>query len=411
MCLLRSPYAASGIYGWPDSIGAATSNPTAATTQKQFEEACRHFDYDRSRWWYMEIAQSDQDILIGISKVNFKIFKPLPIRRGDDFFNQGKDKGLDLPLNTGNFMATCKSKYYVSKSTNIYENGFFNLNTKRGFNVLVGYVIDPQMTENQRSVEVRRLQTVTIKPSTNAMNFKIKNEHDKAVTKERSTRSTSRKESHTTSQFPVKRSIRTISQHRLYWLWVTCIEQETGNDKETLHEYFKQEFLGRQSVQIFNTEVYPLRSTTGLNTKEFTDYLNKIQVFASSELGIVLPNPIDLQFQPVLWKNTRTFYNNKKEFYKWKKKVEKAVEVKNLKYVFTKDEHITAGSELAYANRTLSGLKDQKKTVMANLNSQISAQEEMVNMLTTKRWKRLRLSRRWVRNPVSTYLNGDSKRS
>lgn len=68
---------------------------TAATTQKQFEEACRHFDYDRSRWWYMEIAQSDQDILIGISKVNFKIFK-LPIRRGDDFFNQGKDKGLEL---------------------------------------------------------------------------------------------------------------------------------------------------------------------------------------------------------------------------------------------------------------------------------------------------------------------------
>ena len=62
-------------------------------------------------------------------------------------------------------MATCKSKYYVSKSTNIYEDGFFNLNTKRGFNVLVGYVIDPQMTENQRSVEIRRLQTVTIKPT------------------------------------------------------------------------------------------------------------------------------------------------------------------------------------------------------------------------------------------------------
>lgn len=64
-----------------------------------------------------------------------------------------------------------------------------------------------------------------------------------------------------------------------------------------------------------------------------------------------------------------------------KEKDEKAVEVKNLKYVFTKDEHIAAATELAYANRTLSGLKDQKKTVMANLNSQISAQEEMVNML------------------------------
>ncbi len=64
---------------------------TAATTQKQFEEACRHFDYDRQRWWYMNIAGSNQDILIGISKVNFQIFK-VPIRRGDDFFNSGKNK-------------------------------------------------------------------------------------------------------------------------------------------------------------------------------------------------------------------------------------------------------------------------------------------------------------------------------
>lgn len=138
------------------------------------------------------------------------------------------------------------------------------------------------------------------------MNLKIKNEHDKAVTKEKIDALDLSKGKSYDITISVKRSIRTISQHRLYWLWVTCIEQETGNDKETLHEYFKQQFLGRQSVQIFNTEVYPLRSTTGLNTKEFTDYLNKIQVFASSELGIVLPNPIDLQFHQ--------FYEKYKDF-------------------------------------------------------------------------------------------------
>lgn len=44
-----------------------------------------------------------------------------------------------------------------------------------------------------------------------------------------------------------------------------------------------------------------------------------------------------------------------------KEKDEKAVEVKNLKYVFTKDEHIAAATELAYANRTLSGLKGKRK--------------------------------------------------
>lgn len=68
---------------------------TTATTQKQFEEACSYFDYDRQRAWYMDIAGSNQDILIGISKINNKIFK-LPITRGDNFYNSGKEKYLEL---------------------------------------------------------------------------------------------------------------------------------------------------------------------------------------------------------------------------------------------------------------------------------------------------------------------------
>lgn len=64
---------------------------TTATTQKQFEEACRYFDYDRQRAWYMDIAGSDKDMLIGISKVNFKIFK-VHIERGKEFYNSGLEK-------------------------------------------------------------------------------------------------------------------------------------------------------------------------------------------------------------------------------------------------------------------------------------------------------------------------------
>jgi len=52
---------------------------TACTTQKQVEEALRYFDYDRSRAWYMDIENRNNDILIFISKVNFKIFK-VPIK-------------------------------------------------------------------------------------------------------------------------------------------------------------------------------------------------------------------------------------------------------------------------------------------------------------------------------------------
>lgn len=64
---------------------------TACTTQKQFEQAIEYFDYDRQRAWYMDIAGSEQDILIGISKVNFKIFK-MPIKRGSEIYNRGKEK-------------------------------------------------------------------------------------------------------------------------------------------------------------------------------------------------------------------------------------------------------------------------------------------------------------------------------
>lgn len=68
---------------------------TAATTQKQFEEAVRFFDYDRQRAWYMDIAGSDKDVLIGISKKNFKVFK-VPIKRGDELFENGVKKYQEL---------------------------------------------------------------------------------------------------------------------------------------------------------------------------------------------------------------------------------------------------------------------------------------------------------------------------
>ena len=48
---------------------------TFATSQKQFEEAVDFFDWDRSRAWYMDIAGSRQDFIVGISKKNQKVFK------------------------------------------------------------------------------------------------------------------------------------------------------------------------------------------------------------------------------------------------------------------------------------------------------------------------------------------------
>ncbi|WP_165806559.1 PD-(D/E)XK nuclease-like domain-containing protein [Chitinophaga parva] len=68
---------------------------TTATSQKQFEDAVRYFDYDRQRAWYLDIEERSNDMLIGISKVNFKVFK-VPVKRGSDLYKSGRDKYQEL---------------------------------------------------------------------------------------------------------------------------------------------------------------------------------------------------------------------------------------------------------------------------------------------------------------------------
>lgn len=81
---------------WMPNLGwGGDLKTTTATTQKQFEEAVRFFDYDRQRAWYMDIAGSNQDILIAVSKVNYKVFT-VPIRRDDELYKSGKQKYNEL---------------------------------------------------------------------------------------------------------------------------------------------------------------------------------------------------------------------------------------------------------------------------------------------------------------------------
>jgi len=68
---------------------------TAATNQRQFEDACYHFSYNRQRAVYMTLSGAEKDVIIGISKVNFKIFK-ITITRNDEFFKSGMEEFTDL---------------------------------------------------------------------------------------------------------------------------------------------------------------------------------------------------------------------------------------------------------------------------------------------------------------------------
>jgi hypothetical protein len=55
-----------------DSVDYKT---TTCTTQRQFEESIYYFDYDQQGAWYMDVGRTNRHWIIGISKVNKKIFK------------------------------------------------------------------------------------------------------------------------------------------------------------------------------------------------------------------------------------------------------------------------------------------------------------------------------------------------
>lgn len=92
------------------------------------------------------------------------------------------------------------------------------------------------------------------------------------------------------------KSHRTIPQNKLYQLWLNLIVEETGNSKDDVHNYFKAVFLEKQYKVVFNEEVEIGASTTRLSTKEFTTFLDKIYLFSSETLKMILPKPDDIGF-------------------------------------------------------------------------------------------------------------------
>ena len=84
---------------------------------------------------------------------------------------------------------------------------------------------------------------------------------------------------------------RTTSQNNFYWVYLSIIARETGNDAEDLHEYFKQNLLPRKVGKIKGRkgeyEFEKLTSTTDLNKHDFGEYLEKICVLTE----VPIPNP------------------------------------------------------------------------------------------------------------------------
>lgn len=86
---------------------------------------------------------------------------------------------------------------------------------------------------------------------------------------------------------------RTLSQNALMWLWFKCIEDETGTLSIEIYNHYCKKFLAY--VNDWGEEVYT--TSSHLNTKQMTDFLNKVKADAASELGIMLPLPADRFYQ------------------------------------------------------------------------------------------------------------------
>lgn len=75
-----------------------------------------------------------------------------------------------------------------------------------------------------------------------------------------------------------------ISQQALYWIWLTCMEDETGTERGEIHEHLKEEFNDGES-------------TTNLDKFNMQKYMMKVNAWASSEFMVYLPSPGDNGFQ------------------------------------------------------------------------------------------------------------------
>lgn len=85
---------------------------------------------------------------------------------------------------------------------------------------------------------------------------------------------------------------RTTNQNSLYWQWCSIIADETGNDKDEIHEFLLTKYCPSKTVTV-GEEIVSRESTKLLDTKEMTQYMDKVLAWAATTLNITLPLPED----------------------------------------------------------------------------------------------------------------------
>jgi len=91
---------------------------------------------------------------------------------------------------------------------------------------------------------------------------------------------------------------RTLSQNAMMWVWINDVvkhvQKYTGQDADTIHQFFKGKFLLPPIIEFNGEMVTGDRTTTKLSVDEMSEYMHQIEAWVTTELGILLPKPEDL---------------------------------------------------------------------------------------------------------------------
>lgn len=89
-----------------------------------------------------------------------------------------------------------------------------------------------------------------------------------------------------------RKSKRTNQQNRYYFAYLGIISDETGDDVNSLHEFFKRKFLPPTIITALEQEVRVPSSTTDLSKQDMSEYLDRICELS----GVPLPDPVALGY-------------------------------------------------------------------------------------------------------------------
>jgi len=93
------------------------------------------------------------------------------------------------------------------------------------------------------------------------------------------------------------RAIRSLSQNKYYHAILNIIGIETGHTHEELHEALKMKFNSEMIFFPKSGSQVVAKSTSDLDSGQFTAYINRVKNWALNEFSIVIPEAKDIDYQ------------------------------------------------------------------------------------------------------------------